>query len=202
MRNADKLRIERRQQYLESNRIYQTKLREEKLQSWKDFCTNTENANPWNGVYRYAAGKLRNKLILTTLKAGNNNNYTTDIHTTINQMIERFAPEDSEDGDEEHHKRVRHQELAPLHTSNDGRIYETRSTGSTGNVRPPPSARGRCPVQRHTPARFQEFPNSLYGDLRVLKKKTLPKAMEKIGDYTRCKTREGRAQRGGKVQTY
>jgi hypothetical protein len=34
-------------------------------------------------------------------------------------MIEHFAPEDSEDGDEAHHKRVRHQALAPLHTSND-----------------------------------------------------------------------------------
>ena len=88
------------------------------MQSWKDFCPNTESSNPWNGVYRYRAGKIRNKLILTTLKTGNNN-YTTDMRSTINQMIEHFVPEDSEDGDDAHHKRVRHQASAPLHTTND-----------------------------------------------------------------------------------
>jgi hypothetical protein len=119
-KNDDNLRIERRQQYQESNRIYQMKIREEKLQSWKDFCstTYTDSSNLWNGVYRHAAGKLWNKLIPTTLKTGNNN-YRTDMHTTINQMIEHFAPEGSEDGDEVHHKHVRHQASAPLQTTND-----------------------------------------------------------------------------------
>ena len=117
-KNDDKLRLERRQQYLECNRIYQTKLREEKLQSWKDFCSSIESSNPWNGVYRYAAGKLRSKPILTTLKTGNNS-YTTDMQSTINQMTEHFVPEDSEDCDDAHHKRVRLQVLAPLRTTND-----------------------------------------------------------------------------------
>jgi hypothetical protein len=76
------------------------------MQSWKDFCSNTDSSNPWNGVYRYAAGKIRSKLILTTLKTGNNS-YTTDMQSTINQMLEHFVPEDSEDGDEAYHKRAR-----------------------------------------------------------------------------------------------
>jgi len=85
----DNLRLERRQQYQESNRIYQMRLREEKQLSWKDFCskTNSESSNPWNGAYSYSAGRQRNKLILTNLNKGNNN-YTMDMETTINQMIE------------------------------------------------------------------------------------------------------------------
>jgi hypothetical protein len=117
-KNDDNLRLERRTQYLESNRIYQMKLWEEKLQSWKDLCSNTEGSNPWNRVYRYAAGKIRNKLILTTLKTGNNN-YTTDTPSTINQMIDHFVPEDCEADEEAHHKYVRQQVEAPLHTAND-----------------------------------------------------------------------------------
>ena len=112
-KNDYNLRLERKQQDQECNRIYQTKLREEKLQSWKDFCsnTNTESSNSWNGVYRYVAGRLRKKLILTTLKTGNTN-YTTDIQSTINQIIEHFVPEDSEDGEEAHQKHVRQQASA------------------------------------------------------------------------------------------
>ena len=119
-KNNDNLRLERRQQYQECNRIYKTKLGEEKLQCWKDFCsnTNTESSNLWNRVYRYVAGRLRNKFILATLKTGNNN-YITDMQSTINQMTEHFVPEDSEDGQEAHHKHVRHQASAPLQTTND-----------------------------------------------------------------------------------
>jgi hypothetical protein len=45
-------RQERRQQYQESNRIYQVKLREAKISSWKDFCSRTHNSNPCNSVYQ------------------------------------------------------------------------------------------------------------------------------------------------------
>jgi hypothetical protein len=76
-KNDDNLRLERRQQYLESNRIYQMKLREEKFQSWKDIFSNTNSSNPWNGVYRYAAGYQRSKLTLTTLQTANNSTQLT-----------------------------------------------------------------------------------------------------------------------------
>jgi hypothetical protein len=69
------LRQERRQHYHEGNRIYQAKLREEKMRSWKEFCTSTDSTNPWNAVYRYAAGKQRSKPTLSTLKM-NDNTYT------------------------------------------------------------------------------------------------------------------------------
>ena len=41
------------------------------------------------------------------------------MQSTINQMIECFVPEDSEDGEEAHHKHVRQQASAPLQTTND-----------------------------------------------------------------------------------
>jgi hypothetical protein len=100
------------------------------------------------------------------------------MQSTVNQMLEHFISEDSEDSCEAHHKRVRHQVTVPLGTTNDEEFYETRSTGSTGNGRPPTNNRKR-PVQRDTPARPQEFPRCFHGDLCVFKKRTLPKAMEK-----------------------
>ena len=57
-KNDANLRQERRLQYIECNRTYQAKLREEKFNSWKDFCSSTRNSNPWNAAYRYAAGKI------------------------------------------------------------------------------------------------------------------------------------------------
>jgi hypothetical protein len=76
------LRHEKRQLYLECNRLYQARIREEKLKFWKDFCTSTESSNPWN-----AAGKLWSKPTLTTLKASNNT-YTTDKQSTINHLMD------------------------------------------------------------------------------------------------------------------
>jgi len=92
------LRHDRIVLYLEYNRLYQAKLREEKLKPWKDFCSSTEISNPWKAVYRYAAKKLRSKSILSTPKAINNT-YTTDSHSTINQLMAHFISEDSENSD-------------------------------------------------------------------------------------------------------
>ena len=112
------LRHERRLLCLECKRLYQAKLREEKLKSWKSFCSSTESSNPWNVVYRYAAGKLRSKPTLSTLKACNNT-YTTDMQSTINQLMDHFVPEDSEYSDGVHHKRARQQVMELLHTADD-----------------------------------------------------------------------------------
>ena len=104
--------------YLKSNRFYQAKLNEEKLKSWKDFCSSTESSNPWNTVYRYAAEKLRSKPTLSTLKASNNT-YTTDWQNTINQLMDHFIPEESENSDTVDHKRARQEVTETLHTSDD-----------------------------------------------------------------------------------
>jgi hypothetical protein len=64
------------------------------------------------------AGKLRSKPTLSTLKACNNT-YTTDMQSTVNQLMDHFVHEDSENSDREHHKRARQQVMEPLHTDND-----------------------------------------------------------------------------------
>lgn len=117
-KNDANLRQERRLQYNESNRTYQARLREEKLKSWKDYCSSTQNSNPWNAVYRYAAGKTRCNPTLSTLKFSNNT-YTSDIQSTINQLMEYFVPEDTESSDGEHHKRARQLTTEPLNTTDD-----------------------------------------------------------------------------------
>ena len=112
------LRNDRRTLYLECNRLYQAKLHEEKLKYWKEFCSSTESSNPRNVVYRYVAGKLRSKPNLSTLKASNNT-YTTDWQNTINQLMDHFIPEESENSDTVDHKRARQEVTESLHTSDD-----------------------------------------------------------------------------------
>jgi hypothetical protein len=93
-------------------------MREEKINSWKEFCTSTDSTNPWNAVYRPAAGKLRSKLTLSTLKMRDNTN-TTDTISTVGRLMDHFVPEDNEDCDEAHHKQVRRIVTEPLDTKED-----------------------------------------------------------------------------------
>jgi hypothetical protein len=65
-RNDGNLRQQKRLQYREGNRFYQEKLRQAKLDSWKDFCSRTKESNPWNAVYRLVSRKLQNKTTLST----------------------------------------------------------------------------------------------------------------------------------------
>jgi ribonuclease HI len=115
--DADR-RQERRQQYQESNRAYQAKLREAKISSWKEYCSSTQSPNPWNSVYRYAAGKLRSPQTWSTLKT-NNDTYTDDIRSTINQMMDHFIPADTESNDGAHHRRARQTMDEPIQTNED-----------------------------------------------------------------------------------
>jgi len=115
--NAD-LRQERKLQYQEVNRTYQAKIREVKLKYWKDFCSRTQSPKPWNSACRYAAGKIRGTLTLTTLK-DNNNTYTADNSRTLKEMMDYFIPEESESSDGAHHKRTRQLKTEPMHTTDD-----------------------------------------------------------------------------------
>jgi hypothetical protein len=56
-RNNDELRERRKVQYLEGKAQYAATIKREKLRSWKEYCNITTVANPWNEIYRLAAGK-------------------------------------------------------------------------------------------------------------------------------------------------
>ena len=65
--NNEDLRAQRKAQYLEGKAWYTSTIKNEKVRSWKEFCNITPGNNPWNEVYKIAAGKRKRKLNLTTL---------------------------------------------------------------------------------------------------------------------------------------
>ena len=58
-RNNDELRERRKLQYFEGKAQYAATIKREKLRSWKEYCNITTAANPWNEVYKLAAGKKK-----------------------------------------------------------------------------------------------------------------------------------------------
>ena len=117
-KNDENLRQQRRLQYREGNRLYQEQLRQAKLNSWKHFCSRTNECNPWNAAYRLATGKLQNQTILSTLQTPNCT-YTTDIEGTVNQMMDHFIPDDNQSSDNAYHKGIRKRAKEPMDTIDD-----------------------------------------------------------------------------------
>ena len=116
--NNEELRQDRRNQYTEGKRQYQNKLQDEKFKSWKKFCSATDESNPWNAVYRIAAGKLKNTFKLTTIQKPDGS-YTPNIEATIRYMLDHFAPEDTPNNENCHHHQTREEIKTPPNTDND-----------------------------------------------------------------------------------
>jgi len=57
-RNNGDLREQRRSQYLEGKARYAATIK--KITSWKEYCNMTSSINPWNELYKLAAGKRKN----------------------------------------------------------------------------------------------------------------------------------------------
>ena len=112
------IRQERRNQYIEAKRGYQAKIQREKLKSWKEFCTISDGTNPWNVIYKIAAGKLKPPISLTTIQKPDGT-YTNDIKSTLKHMLDYFVPDDSLETDNEHHKEIRKQAEKSTETSDD-----------------------------------------------------------------------------------
>jgi hypothetical protein len=70
---------------------YQAAIWKEKTNSWKQHCTITTPNNPWNEVYRLAAGKTREALTLTTLIKPDGSR-TTNIDETLQTMMDQLIP--------------------------------------------------------------------------------------------------------------
>jgi len=115
--NNDNLRQERKEKYFDGRREYEGKMQEAKLKSWKTFCTINEGVNPWNIVYKIAAGKIRTTTRLTTLEK--DGTYTTDTRSTIMHMLQHFVPDDRKDSDNELHRKIRKDVQEPPNTADD-----------------------------------------------------------------------------------
>jgi len=61
------LREDRKKNYGEAKRTYETEIKKEKLNSCKEYCNVTASTNPWSQVYKLAARKIRPKSTTITL---------------------------------------------------------------------------------------------------------------------------------------
>ena len=93
-------------------------MQEAKLKSWKTFCTINDGVNPWNIVYKIAAGKFRTTTRLTTIEK-KDGTYTTDTRSTIVHMFNYFVLDDREDSDNEFHRKIRKEIQEPPDNAHD-----------------------------------------------------------------------------------
>jgi hypothetical protein len=117
-RKHEGLREQRKTIYLAEKARYEATIKREKIQSWKEYCNLTTSSNPWNEVYKLAAGKRRDNTQITTLRKPDGS-LTEDLSETLQLMLEHFTPEDKEEDDTELHKLARAQALEPADTDDD-----------------------------------------------------------------------------------
>jgi len=104
--------------YFDQRSKYTATIRREKTKSWKEYCNLTTKANPWNAVYRLAAGKKKTNTQITTLRKPDSL-LTKDTKETLRLMLEYFTPEDNVLEDNNYHKQVTDITNRPINTPDD-----------------------------------------------------------------------------------
>jgi hypothetical protein len=117
-RNNDNLRDQRKTDYQIEKAKHQAKIKNTKIQSWKQYCNKTSATNPWNIVYKSAAGKIKNGQIISTLQKANAS-HTADLSETIQCILENLIPKDDKTEETDHHKRIRTLIEEPMKTEDD-----------------------------------------------------------------------------------
>jgi len=82
---------------------YAATIRKERLTSWKEYCTMTSATNPWNEIYKLAAGRRKQTAPTTTLRQ-KDGKLTTNLHETLQYMIQKLTPEDNQGDDNAIHR--------------------------------------------------------------------------------------------------
>jgi hypothetical protein len=98
-------RERRKVQYLVSKAEYAAAIKREKKQILERFCNMTSATNPWNAIYKMAAGKTKCTAHITTLRQ--QDGLMTSLQDTLLQMIKKFAPDDNQEDDTETHRKIR-----------------------------------------------------------------------------------------------
>jgi len=142
-RNHEEIREQRKSIYLTEKARYEATIKRQKTQSCKVYCNLTTSPNPWNEVYKLAAGKKRNNTLITTLRKPDGS-LTEDLRETIQLMLEDFTPDDKEEDDTELHKQARARSLEPSATDNDidFTVDETRNAVASMNKKKAPGEDG------------------------------------------------------------
>jgi len=112
-RKNEGLREQRKTSYLEEKARYGATIKREKIRSWKEYCNLTTSSNPWNDVYKLAAGKRRNNTQITTMRKPDGS-LTEELRETLQLMPKHFTPEDTD-----HDKLARAQARQPADTADD-----------------------------------------------------------------------------------
>ena len=112
-------RAQSKAQYRGGKARYTSTIKNEKVRPWKTFCNITPGNNPWNELYKIAAGKKKTKVNLTTLKKAEGSQ-TKDTADTLQYMLEQFTPEDdNKDDDDDDRRRARAKSQLPIGMDND-----------------------------------------------------------------------------------
>jgi hypothetical protein len=117
-RNNEELSENRKYKYLEEKKKYQYEIREEKFNSWKEYCNVPASSNPWSQVYKLATGKVRSNSIMTTLWKPDGSE-TSSILETMNIMLDHLITEDGEEEETHYHKNIRKMIEEPINTCDD-----------------------------------------------------------------------------------
>jgi hypothetical protein len=168
--NNDTLRQERKAQYFDGRREYESKLQDAKLKSWETFCTINDGANSWNIVYKIAPGKRKTSTKLTTLEK-EPGTYTVDTRSTLMHVLKHFAPDDSEDSDNDQHKKVRKDIQEPTDTADDKAFTKEEIIANLKKFNPK-KTRGWS-NQRHFNKSFPSFPRVFYTNIQCVSKEGL-----------------------------
>jgi len=89
-----------------------------KIKSWREFCNLTSETNPWNAIYKMAAGKTKRATHITTLRL-QDGSLTTNLQDTLLHMIQKFAPDDNQEDDTDTHSQIQTLTQKPLDTEED-----------------------------------------------------------------------------------
>lgn len=80
---------------------YKNKIKETKIQHFRDFCQENSSQDPWGVIYKIWRGKKKNDSPMKTRKEASGE-WTTNEQETIRALMEQYFPEDEEDQTHEH----------------------------------------------------------------------------------------------------
>ena len=89
-RNNEELRERHKAQYFKEKTKYAATIKRKKSRSWKEYCNTTTSVNPWNEVYKLAAGKRNSSTQITTLWKPDGS-LTADTKETLHLMLDHFT---------------------------------------------------------------------------------------------------------------
>ena len=78
----------------------------------------TAASNPWNGIYKIAAGRRKQTAPITTLRQ-QEGKLTANLEETLRYMIQQLSPEDNSDNDNATHKQLQAATQEPIDTADD-----------------------------------------------------------------------------------